>query len=75
MVGYPTFGFGKIIVKIEFNPAIVYGMSVTVQMSSLPPANGTWSVFQLDYELQSMTPGGSWFQTLTMAPPADSVSN
>lgn len=73
-VGYPTFGFGKIIVKCEYNPAIVYGMNVTVK-SSLPPANGTFSIFQLDYELQAMTPGGAWFQTLTMAPPADSVSN
>ncbi len=75
LVGYPTFGYNQIMAKCEYNPAIVYGTSVTIAGSSLQPANGTFSVYLIDYDLQTQTPNGAWFMFLTMTPPQNNTAN
>lgn len=75
LVGYPTFGRGRIGVKVEFNPAIQYGMNITIAGSQITPANGTYSLNVIKYSLQSMTPNGEWFMDLAMWPQASDTSN
>ncbi len=60
LVGYPAYTAEGISLKTIFNPSIVFGGQIKVQ-SSLTPANKTWAVFSLDYELDSLVPHGSWF--------------
>ena len=60
MIGYPTFSpNGYMYVKTIFNPDITYGGQIRVQ-SSVPQANKTWWVWQLDLALDSLLPGGEW---------------
>ncbi len=66
LVGYPIFDSLGVILRTLFNPLIRYGCLVQVN-SSLTPANGTWFVYALTYELSSMTPGGPWFNTMKTA--------
>jgi len=63
MVGYPAFRQAGIIVKSQFNPAVKVNGTIQVQ-SSLTPANGTWMVTRIVYELESLMPHGRWFQTM-----------
>lgn len=65
MVGYPAYNQSGIEVTTLFNPSIQYGQSVTVQ-SDLTPASGSWIVINMAYELESETPRGKWFCTLTL---------
>ena len=63
MVGYPAYEQASIIVRCLFNPSIECNQTVQIQ-SDLTPANGTWTVNRIVYELESHMPGGKWFQTL-----------
>jgi hypothetical protein len=67
MVGYPLFRSNFVIVKTIFNPGIKINSLIQVQ-SSVTAANGTWKVFIIQYELESKTPHGKWFQTMTAMP-------
>ena len=68
MVGYPTFLNQGVSVRALFNPTLKYGATIQVQ-SSLQPACGIWSVYKLAYELQSETPGGTWFMMIEALSP------
>lgn len=63
MVGYPAFRQAQIIVTSLFNPAIQPGGTIQVQ-SDLTPANGTWRVNSLTYNLECAMPHGRWFQVM-----------
>jgi hypothetical protein len=60
LVGYPQFQQNGLLVQCLFNPSIVFGGNVQIQ-SSLTPACGTWTVFDVIHDLESETPGGKWF--------------
>jgi hypothetical protein len=69
LVGYPySSGRGLMGLKCVFNPKVSYGSLVRVE-SSITPACGQWKVVNLTHEIESETPGGQWFTTLTLAPP------
>lgn len=59
MIGYPAWAQGGIILRSEFNPAVKFGYTVVVQ-SDLTPAEGDWSIFNLNMSLESEMPGGKW---------------
>jgi hypothetical protein len=63
MVGYPTWTANGLVITTLFNPSIAFGATVKVE-SSITPANGNWTVFKVDHDLQSETPGGRWFTRL-----------
>ena len=63
MVGYPAFIAQGIMVRTIFNPSIGFGQKIQVQ-SDLQRATGTWAVFSLDHELESLMPHGQWFSIL-----------
>ena len=69
LVGYP-FPSGQSLLGLRtlFNPAISFGAKIQVQ-SSITPACGTWTVCHIDHDLESETPNGAWFTTLTATPP------
>jgi Baseplate hub gp41 len=75
LVGYPIFGQNDLAARCVFNPAIRYGATVMIQDSIVKSANGTWCMYAIEHELQAMTPGGAWFSTLRMVPPASLVAN
>lgn len=66
MVGYPTYTSNGIAVTCLFNPSIRFGGKIEVK-SSLTPACGEWVVQTLAHSLESETPGGAWFTSLTAA--------
>ena len=61
MIGYPSYssGVNGLSVTTLFNPLLRIQGQVQIQ-SSLEVANGTWSVFNLEHELESENPGGQW---------------
>lgn len=63
MIGYPAFRQNVILVKSIFNPAIQCGGSINVQ-SALTPANGSWKVFHIVYDLECAMPHGRWQQLM-----------
>lgn len=63
MVSYPTFTDYGVLVKGEFRRDIKYATQFTIK-SDITPANGTWSIRIIDYDLQSLVPGGHWFFSL-----------
>jgi hypothetical protein len=67
LVGYPAWSAQGVVLRVEYSPAMNFqiGGQVTVQGSSIAPANGTWTITRCEYNLQSETPGGSWFVNLT----------
>jgi hypothetical protein len=64
MVGYPTFYSAAVVVESLFNPAIQFGQRIQVQ-SDITAACGTWETNKIEYELDTLTPHGRWFQTMT----------
>lgn len=64
MVGYPAAVPGYIVVKKLFDRPNPYGSKVTIQ-SDIKKANGTWTVWQVLYELDNyLMPHNRWFATL-----------
>lgn len=63
LIGYPTRTENGILVKTLFNPNIVFGGQIQVE-SSLTPANGRWTVFRVEHDLEAETPGGKWFTSM-----------
>jgi Baseplate hub gp41 len=68
LVGYPTFDVQGIQVTAEFNPALVYGTEVQIN-STLKRAQGTWYVYTLYHDLESIVPNGKWFTRFLAAVP------
>ncbi|CAM2143829.1 Phage tail protein [Pararobbsia alpina] len=67
MIGYPTFSSNGLGVTSFYNPAIKPGGTIQVK-SSLPVACGMWNVFNLNHNIESETPDGAWFTTLSAYP-------
>lgn len=61
LMNYPQFyGYGVgVQFSTLFNPGIRFGGAVQIQ-SSIPKANGLRYVVSVSYDLESVTPGGSW---------------
>lgn len=72
MVGYPSYTANGIMLKTIFNRDVGFGGGIVVQ-SDLTPANGTWNVFSIDHDLQSLVPGGNWFSNIGAARPGVTV--
>ncbi|SDO44287.1 hypothetical protein SAMN05216360_1232 [Methylobacterium phyllostachyos] len=64
MRGYPRFTASGIEVTTLYNASFKYGGSVEVQ-SDLKPACGIWYITNSYHELESETPRGKWFTTLS----------
>lgn len=60
LIGYPTLEKFGIILTTYFNPALVAGGKVKVSKSDIPNANGLWSPFMVDHQLEGNTPSGLW---------------
>jgi hypothetical protein len=63
MIGYPTYTAVGIMLRTLFNKSINFGGQIQVD-SSLAPAKGTWAIYAIDHELESMMPNGAWFSTI-----------
>ena len=63
LFSYPAFTASGIILTTLFQTTLKFGTKVHVD-SGLQPACGDWSVTYIEYALDCMTPGGSWFATL-----------
>jgi hypothetical protein len=59
MIGYPAYSNIGLAVKTIYNPNVQYGGQIKVQ-SSIPQANGFWTVFGLSHSLESEMPHGQW---------------
>lgn len=59
MIGYPSYTEQGVLVRSIYNPSIGIGQQVKVQ-SSLGPASATWTVYNLEYELDAFMPHGQW---------------
>ena len=73
MVGYPAFNTNQVIVTALFNPAVKYMGKVEIK-SDLTGANGRFIVQDLVYDLESLTPHGRWFMTITAYTAGDTPS-
>jgi hypothetical protein len=62
MIGYPHYSNYGIDVDMLFNPNLVFGGQLQVA-SSLAPANGTWAIYSISHQIESVTPGGDWMTT------------
>lgn len=63
LVGYPMRTENGIALTTLFNPTITFGGQVQVK-SSVTPANGGWTVFNIVHDLESELPDGKWFTML-----------
>lgn len=64
MVGFPSYTSmadgGGLALTCLYNKDLKVGGKVQVK-SQLSVANGTWQVFSISHELESLVPGGQWF--------------
>lgn len=60
MIGYPIWTDGGVVIKTLYNPALRFGSLIRVE-SDIEPANGQWTVYRVDHELESQVSGGKWF--------------
>jgi len=68
MVGYPVFWEAGIIVTTLFDPQIRVGRQMSVT-SSIPNANGLWTIVRANHDLATMLREGPWFTTAFLAAP------
>jgi hypothetical protein len=59
MNGYPVFNSTGVNFETLFNPGIVFGGPIEMK-SSIPKANGSWTVTSMSHQLSSQTRGGPW---------------
>jgi hypothetical protein len=69
LVGYPSIIFQGIACRVLFNPQLRYGSQVTIQGSSITPANNTWKICKIEHEIDSLMPNGKWFSMLELRSP------
>lgn len=67
MVGYPAWWEAGLIVQNEFNQDIQVGRQVNLT-SSIPKAQGSWQIIQVQHDLATMLRKGPWFTTAVLAP-------
>jgi hypothetical protein len=67
MVGYPVYWPLGLIVTSLYNPEIQVGRQMNVVGSSIPKANGRWSIVNVRHELTTMLAQGPWFTTAILA--------
>jgi hypothetical protein len=67
LVGYPTKMPIGVAFSCLYNPSVTFGAKVQLE-TSVKSAAGVWQVVSLDHNLESETPGGSWFSHVTAAP-------
>ncbi len=67
LVDYPQFNSMGIAFRALFQPTFAFGQNLKVQ-SSITPACGTWTIYRLEYILESQTPNGRWFCDIMAAP-------
>jgi hypothetical protein len=71
MVGYPAYTAMGIRVESIFNPAVRFQGKVEIKSDQLPstsqfqnasslPIDGLWTVYKLEYDLDSQVPHGNW---------------
>jgi hypothetical protein len=65
MVGYPQYWEQGLIVTSLFNQQIQVGRQMAVT-SSIPKANGVWSITHVQHDLATMMNGGPWFTTAVL---------
>ncbi|MGF6633519.1 baseplate hub protein [Paraburkholderia sp. MM6662-R1] len=65
LIGYPKFEPTGMVVRAEFDPALLYGSQVNVK-SIIPLATGKWSIISLTHDLTTLTPNGGWFTDLRL---------
>ncbi len=66
LVGYPEFDAVGIKIKCEYNPDIILGRKIQIK-SSVPQANGVFTVRIARHELASESPSGPWFTYALLA--------
>jgi hypothetical protein len=62
MVGHPQYWEAGLIITMLYNPDVRVGRMLKVT-SSIPKANGTWSIIQVNHDLGTMFHGAPWFTT------------
>ena len=68
LIGYPTLEKFGIVITSLYNPALYAGGKVQVTGSKVPNANGLWSPFLVDHQLEANIPGGAWFSVSQCIP-------
>jgi hypothetical protein len=68
LVGYPEYTAVGINFTTLYNPTMLYGANIQMT-SSLKPACGLWTVFNMSHELDSMVPRGKWFTQVQACKP------
>ena len=64
LIGYPSFDAqGYLNLQTQFNPAITFLGQIRVQ-SSIPKANGQWTVVGVAHKLETQKVGGAWMSTI-----------
>lgn len=63
MVGYPYAVPGGIVVRTLFNRAIKYASKMNVK-SDIKLANGSWTIADIELDLDAQLPNGAWFATI-----------
>jgi hypothetical protein len=66
MVGYPGYWEAGLIVTSLYNPQVQIGRQMKV-ISSIPKANGKWSIIQVQHDLTTMISKGPWFTTAVLS--------
>ena len=66
MIGYPSFSSNHMTVRCNWDPNILPQKTITLQ-SEITPANGEWSIIEIETNLESMVPHGKWEQVLSCA--------
>lgn len=61
MVGYPSWNATGVNVRALFSPDFTYGGQFQIKGSQLSRANALWTCYSLNFDLESMVPGGAWF--------------
>lgn len=79
MIGSPIFDANGIIVKTIYNPQINFKDQITVQsilipqpgnyntpaeQEALPGASGSWNIYSIYHDLDTITPNGKWETTI-----------
>lgn len=61
LVGFPTVQRYGIHVDVLFTPALTLGANLQIEGSIVPGANGSWSAYKMEHDLESLQPDGAWF--------------
>lgn len=69
MIRAPAFaGNGYLIVEFVYTPDVAFLGNIQVASDNVPQANGPWTVYALDYSLDTLVPGGDWKATALCYP-------